>query len=185
VRLLDLPYLASVPISFPLIGLTQLVQYLVVRCVANLTPGELPSRISGATGHSQGIVSAVVIASSGTFEEFADNSQKAIKQPDNKEGTPWMNHFKAYVFHSATESERMTIQLFSNLKEELQKLEEVRDESNFRKFLDHEDQQKRIEDIFVRINVARVCFEVRTMTFCSSVSSQCHFYVARAGCKSL
>ena len=24
---------------------------------------------------------------------------------DNKEGTPWMNHFKAYVFHSANESE--------------------------------------------------------------------------------
>ena len=73
------PYLASVPISFPLIGLTQLVQYLVVCLVANLTPGELRSRISGATGHSQDIVSAVVIAASGTFEEFADNSRKAIK----------------------------------------------------------------------------------------------------------
>jgi hypothetical protein len=72
-------YLASVPISFPLIGLTQLVQYLVVCHVANLTPGELRSRLSGATGHSQGIVSAVVIAASGTFEEFADNSHKAIK----------------------------------------------------------------------------------------------------------
>jgi fatty acid synthase subunit alpha len=73
------PYLASVPISFPLIGLTQLVQYLVVCHVANLTPGELRSRLSGATGHSQGIVSAIVIAASGTFEEFADNSRKAIK----------------------------------------------------------------------------------------------------------
>ena len=73
------PYLASVPISFPLIGLTQLVQYLVVCHVANLTPGEHRSRNSGATGHSQGIVSAVVIAASGTFEEFADNSHKAIK----------------------------------------------------------------------------------------------------------
>ena len=42
------PYLASVPISFPLIGLTQvtqLLQYLVVCPVANLTPGELCSRI--------------------------------------------------------------------------------------------------------------------------------------------
>ena len=37
------PYLASVPISFPLIGLTQLVQYLVVCLVTNLTPGELRS----------------------------------------------------------------------------------------------------------------------------------------------
>ena len=39
------PYLASVPISFPLIGLTQLVQYLVVCPIANLTPGELRSQI--------------------------------------------------------------------------------------------------------------------------------------------
>jgi len=52
---------------------------LVVCHVANLTPGELRSRLSGATGHSQGIVSAVVIAASGTFEEFADNSHKVIK----------------------------------------------------------------------------------------------------------
>jgi hypothetical protein len=79
----------------------------------------------------------------------------------------------------------MTIQLFSTLEEELQQLEKVSDESNFRKFLDHEDEQKRIADIFVRINEARVRFEVRTVTFCSSVSSQCHLYVARAGCKSL
>ena len=46
--------------------------------VANLTPGELRSRLSGATGHSQGIVSAVVIAASDTLEN-ADNSHKAIK----------------------------------------------------------------------------------------------------------
>ena len=73
------PYLASVPISLPLIGLTQLVQYLVVCHVADLTPGELRSRISGATGHSQGIISAVVVATSGTFEEFVENSHKALK----------------------------------------------------------------------------------------------------------
>jgi len=79
----------------------------------------------------------------------------------------------------------MTIQLFSTLEEELRQLGKVSHESNFRKFLDHEHEQKRIGDIFVRINEARVRFEVRTMTLCSSVSSQCHFYVARAGCKSL
>ena len=72
-------YLASVPVSFPLIGLTQLVQYLIVCRVAGLTPGELRDRIGGATGHSQGIVSAVVVAASSTFEEFAENSRKALK----------------------------------------------------------------------------------------------------------
>jgi fatty acid synthase subunit alpha, fungi type len=51
------PYLTLVPVSFPL----------------------LRSRLSGATDHSQGIVSAVVIAAEGAFEEFADNSHKAIK----------------------------------------------------------------------------------------------------------
>ena len=42
------------------------------------------------------------------------------------------------------------------------KLNELKDESNFRKFLDHEDEQKRIMDIFERINKARVQFEVCT-----------------------
>ena len=72
-------------------------------------------------------------------------------KPENKEKTPWLNHFKVCVFHSANDSERMTIQLFRTLEEELQKLEEIDKESNFRKFLDHEDEQKRIVDIFVRI----------------------------------
>lgn len=48
-------YLASVPISYPLIALTQLVQYLVVCRAANLTPGELRKRLSGrqrVTGES-------------------------------------------------------------------------------------------------------------------------------------
>lgn len=106
-------------------------------------------------------------------------------KPDNKEGNPWMDHFKLYVFHSANESERMTIQLFSTLEEELRQLGKISDESNFRKFLDHEDEQKRIADVFVRINEARVRFEVLTMVFCSSVSSQCHFYIACAGYKGL
>jgi len=72
-------YLASVPVSFPLIGLTQLVQYLVVCRVADLTPGELRNRIAGATGHSQGIISAIAIAASATFDDFIENSRKALK----------------------------------------------------------------------------------------------------------
>jgi hypothetical protein len=79
----------------------------------------------------------------------------------------------------------MTIQLFSTLEEELRQLGKLSDESNFRKFLDHEDEQTRIADIFARINEARVRFEVRITTFCSFLSSHCHFYVARAGYKSL
>ena len=93
VHIIYVPYLASVPISFLLIRLTQLVQHLVVCLVANLTPGELRSRISGATGHSQGIVSAVVIAASGTFEEFADNSSNSCLQHQK-----WYFRFSTYYW---------------------------------------------------------------------------------------
>ncbi|KAF7312560.1 Fatty acid synthase subunit alpha [Mycena indigotica] len=72
-------YLASVPVSFPLIGLTQLVQYLVACNVAGLTPGEYRDTLAGATGHSQGIVSAVAISASTSFESFTANGLKAIK----------------------------------------------------------------------------------------------------------
>ncbi|KAJ6477506.1 fatty acid synthase, partial [Mycena sanguinolenta] len=72
-------YLASVPVSFPLIGLTQLVQYLVACNVAGMTPGQYRDTISGATGHSQGIVSAVAIATSDTYQSFCANAVKAVK----------------------------------------------------------------------------------------------------------
>jgi fatty acid synthase subunit alpha len=71
-------YLASVPLSLPLIGLTQLAQYLVACRVAGLTPGEMRARFAGATGHSQGVVSAVCISASDSFDSFAANSRKAL-----------------------------------------------------------------------------------------------------------
>src|SRR6266481_4948914 len=46
----SIEYLASIPISFPLIGLTQLTQYLVLTCIVSLTQAKW-----GATAHSQGI----------------------------------------------------------------------------------------------------------------------------------
>lgn len=72
-------YLASIPISFPLIGLTQLAQYLIAVRVSNLTPEAFRALIHGATGHSQGIVSAVVLATSSSHESFLASSAKAAK----------------------------------------------------------------------------------------------------------
>ncbi|KAF8896473.1 fatty acid synthetase alpha subunit [Infundibulicybe gibba] len=72
-------YLASIPISFPLIGLTQLVQYLVVCRVTGNDPEDLRELMAGATGHSQGLVSAVAIASSSTFEDYTENTSKALR----------------------------------------------------------------------------------------------------------
>lgn len=71
-------YLASIPISFPLIGLTQLVQYLAACSTSNVTPGEMRELLKGATGHSQGIISAAAIAASSTLEEFTKNASKAL-----------------------------------------------------------------------------------------------------------
>ncbi|KAL4066936.1 hypothetical protein J3A83DRAFT_4165578 [Scleroderma citrinum] len=72
-------YLASIPMSLPLIGLTQLIQYLVVCRVSGQTPGELRDRLDGTTGHSQGVVSAVAISASSTYESFDVNVKKALR----------------------------------------------------------------------------------------------------------
>lgn len=74
-----LAYLASIPVSLPLIGLTQLIQYLVVCRVSGLAPGQLRDHIAGATGHSQGVVSAIAISASSSYESFDDNAKKAIR----------------------------------------------------------------------------------------------------------
>lgn len=74
-----MPYLASIPLSLPLIGLTQLIQYLVTCNVADKTPGEFRALVKGATGHSQGVVSAVCIASSDSFDDFTANALKALE----------------------------------------------------------------------------------------------------------
>ncbi|EKM73825.1 hypothetical protein AGABI1DRAFT_134019 [Agaricus bisporus var. burnettii JB137-S8] len=75
---LSVAYLASAPLSLPLIGLTQLIQYLVACRIANLTTGQVRSRIARATGHSQGILSAVGISASETLDDFTENSRKAL-----------------------------------------------------------------------------------------------------------
>ncbi|GAA6028639.1 hypothetical protein JCM8097_007324 [Rhodosporidiobolus ruineniae] len=58
----EVPYLASCAVSLPLIGLTQLCQYIVYGKGSSLGPAELAAKFNGATGHSQGVVSALVIA---------------------------------------------------------------------------------------------------------------------------
>jgi fatty acid synthase subunit alpha, fungi type len=72
-------YFASVPVSFPLIGLTQFTQYLVAARVSGLSPAELSARFSGASGHSQGLVTAIAISSSKDDTSFLENAQKALK----------------------------------------------------------------------------------------------------------
>ncbi|KAJ8058636.1 hypothetical protein OCU04_012812 [Sclerotinia nivalis] len=66
----DIDYLVSAPVSFPLIGLVQLCHYAVTCRVLGLTPGQFRERISGATGHSQGIVLAAATAAADSWESF-------------------------------------------------------------------------------------------------------------------
>ena len=55
-------YLASAVVSFLVIGLTQLTQYLVAFKVTDITPSGMLARFSGATGHSQDTIFAVAIS---------------------------------------------------------------------------------------------------------------------------
>ncbi|CAL3968003.1 unnamed protein product [Diplocarpon coronariae] len=66
----DVDYMVSAPVSFPLIGLVQLAHYAVTCKVLGLTPGQFRERISGTTGHSQGIVLAAATAAADSWESF-------------------------------------------------------------------------------------------------------------------
>lgn len=74
----DVEYLISAPVSFPLIGLVQLAHYQVTCKVLGLHPGILRDRISGTTGHSQGIVLAAATAAADSWESFEEIAKSAL-----------------------------------------------------------------------------------------------------------
>ncbi|OBW69814.1 MAG: Uncharacterized protein AUREO_001380 [Aureobasidium pullulans] len=74
----DIDYLVSAPVSFPLIGLTQLAHFVVTCRVLGTHPGTVRDRLSGTTGHSQGVVTAAAIAASKSWESFDKASRDAL-----------------------------------------------------------------------------------------------------------
>ena len=74
----DTEYLISAPVSLPLIGLVQFAHYAVSCKSLGLTPGEVSERCSGTTGHSQGIVTAALIATTDSWESFDRAAREAI-----------------------------------------------------------------------------------------------------------
>ena len=74
----DIDYLVSAPVSFPLIGLTQLAHYVVTCRVLGTHPGHIRERFSGCTGHSQGVVTAAAIAASGSWGTFDKAARDAL-----------------------------------------------------------------------------------------------------------
>ncbi|KAI9367410.1 acyl transferase domain-containing protein [Aspergillus egyptiacus] len=74
----DIDYLVSAPVSLPLIGLVQLAHFAVTCKVLGKEPGDILERISGTTGHSQGVVTAAAIASATTWESFQKAAANAL-----------------------------------------------------------------------------------------------------------
>ncbi|KAI6082719.1 fatty acid synthase beta subunit [Hypoxylon rubiginosum] len=74
----DYDYLVSAPVSFPLIGLLQILHYIVTTSALGTHPGGMRNRLSGTTGHSQGIILAAIIAASTDWESFEVQGKKAL-----------------------------------------------------------------------------------------------------------
>ena len=74
----DIDYLVSAPVSFPLIGLTQLAHYVVTCRVLGTHPGHVRDRFAGTTGHSQGVVTAAAIAASANWGAFDKAARDAL-----------------------------------------------------------------------------------------------------------
>ncbi|KAK3715893.1 beta subunit of fatty acid synthetase [Vermiconidia calcicola] len=74
----DVDYLVSAPVSFPLIGLTQLAHYVVTCRVLGTHPGHVRDRFAGTTGHSQGVVTAAAIAASSNWGAFDKAARDAL-----------------------------------------------------------------------------------------------------------
>jgi malonyl CoA-acyl carrier protein transacylase len=72
-------FTASVAVSLPMIGVTQLCQYYVACKVLGSTPGIFRDTFKGFAGHSQGVISAVVASASDSFEDFEVHFIKAVK----------------------------------------------------------------------------------------------------------
>lgn len=72
-------YLSSAPISYPMVCLTQLTNYAVVCLSLQINPDEYHDLLLSATGHSQGVVSAVVVASATTADDFKVRALDAVK----------------------------------------------------------------------------------------------------------
>ncbi|GFF35514.1 fatty acid synthase subunit beta [Aspergillus udagawae] len=74
-----LNYLTTAAVSFPLIAVSQLVQYAVVCANLDISPGELRQFLSGSSGHSQGVVVASFIAAADSWDGFYNAAQQAVE----------------------------------------------------------------------------------------------------------
>lgn len=71
--------LLSIPVSCPLICVIQLCHYIITCKTLGVTPGQFKSNLKGTTGHSQGLVASLVVASTDSWESFETESLKAVE----------------------------------------------------------------------------------------------------------
>lgn len=71
-------YLLSASVSVPVIGVIQFCHYIVTCRVLGLTPGQFREHLTSTTGHSQGIVTAVAVATANTWEDFSGLAARAL-----------------------------------------------------------------------------------------------------------
>ncbi|KAK6075576.1 Fatty acid synthase subunit beta 1 [Seiridium cupressi] len=77
----DGAFIASAPVSLPMIGLLDLMHYCVIGKTLDKTPGQLRKLLSGMTGHSQGIIIAAALARSdcNSWEDFVRVAAWAVE----------------------------------------------------------------------------------------------------------
>lgn len=75
----DVDYLAASRVSFPIIGILQLAQYMVSVKVLGQSPSTFLANLSGIAGHSQGLVISTVIAGTVSWPSFVDLSRTAVE----------------------------------------------------------------------------------------------------------
>ncbi|KAI9376434.1 acyl transferase domain-containing protein [Aspergillus egyptiacus] len=75
----DLGFIASGPVSVPIIGILSLARYCVICHIAGVDPGEMRSAFRATTGHSQGILISIVIAMSGSWDSFYHHAQQIVE----------------------------------------------------------------------------------------------------------
>ncbi|OGM44265.1 sterigmatocystin biosynthesis fatty acid synthase subunit beta [Aspergillus bombycis] len=74
----DSAFVASAPVSVPMIGLLSLARYIVTCQILGISPGKMRTLLSATTGHSQGLLVSIVVAMSDTWESFYDNSSLLV-----------------------------------------------------------------------------------------------------------
>ena len=72
-------YIASAPLSFPIIGLLSLSHYCIACKTLGKSPGELRNLFQGVAGHSQGIIAAATIARSSSWASFYSSTKMMVE----------------------------------------------------------------------------------------------------------